>query len=421
MPSNILWRGDATAVAQINTITFAGTWLTTETVTVAINGKTVVTITGSATIATLIATIQAALAASAIPEFKEITWTNTATTIVATAATPGIPFTILMTTNSASGTINASTSTAGTATVVSSGPADASTLANYSTGILPVTGDSLFFTGNANPCMYGLSALSGVTLAVLVKDMSHTGVWGLPYTNPSGYIEYRQRYLQAPATVTTIGNGPGNGAGRINLDSGSVQTTLTVNGSASPTDSGYKTISWKGTNASNVVNLNKGSFAAAFFETEAATIATLNQGYQTNQAGDVDAFCGPGCTLTTINKTGGKLSVNSSFTTLNQGPGNAGTTRIVAGTPGTLVVTGGTVVYVTGGNYTAITTTDSGYVDFAQGTAAVTGTNTTCNPGQGGINDPGKRITFTNPVLLTGQLSDYPNLDLGANFHIARS
>lgn len=407
---------------QLNTWTFAGTWLSAEHVTVTINGKAFAVTTGSSTIATFLAALQTALAAVTIPEFLEIAWANpTGATITGTAVTAGIPFTATFSTDSASGTINSGSSSTGTATVASAGPADASTAANYSTGSLPTTGDTLIFAANAKPCLYGLSALSGVTLAQLTIDMSYTAAIGLPYTNPTGYIEYRPRYLQIGATVASIGNGPGNGSGRINLDCGSVQTALTVSNTASPTDTGFKTINWKGTHSSNVVNLNKGSFAAAFFENENATIATLNVGYQTNQAGDVDAYCGAGVTLTTINKIGGTLVVNSSFTTLNHGPGNAGECQLVAGTPGTLNVTGGNVRYRTAGNYTALTTTDAGYVDFSQGTGAVSGTNTTCNPGSGGINDPGKRITFTNPILLSGQLSDYPNLDLGANLHLARS
>jgi hypothetical protein len=407
------WRGDAPAVAQINTWTLAGTWLSTDTVTCTINGKAVATVTGSSTIATLIATVQTALAASAIAEFKEILWTNTASTIVATAATAGVPFAATLSTGSAAGTINGGSSSAGTATAASAGPADASTAANWSSGSLPTTGDDIVFAGTSKDCLYGLTALAGITSATLTIDMSYSGKIGLPYTNPSGYIEYRSRYLKLPATLQTLGNGPGAGSGRINLDSGSVQTTLSLNGSASPVDTGFKTVNWKGTHAANVVNLNKGSFAAAPIEGETASVAAWNQGYQNNQAGDVDAYAGGGATLTTINKTGGSLTINSSFTTLNHGPGNAGECIIAAGTPGTLTVTGG--------NYTALTTTDSGYVDFSQDSRAITGTSTTCNPGSGSINDPGKRIMFTNPVLLTGQLSDYPNLNLGSNFHVQRS
>ncbi len=415
------WRGDAPAVAQQNTWTLAGTWLSTETVTCTINGKALVTVTGSSTIATLIATVQAALAASTIAEFKEIVWSNSASTIVGTAATPGVPFTATLSTNSASGTINGGSSSTGTATVPSSGPADASTAANWSSGSLPTTGDNVVFAGTSKDCLYGLTALSGITAASLTIDLSYTGKIGLAYTNPSGYIEYRPRFLKLPATLVTLGSGSGAGSGRINLDSGSVQTTLALNGSAAPIDTGSRTINWKGTHAANVLNLNKGSFAAAAIEGDTATVATWNQGYQSNQAGDVDAYAGAGVTLTTINKTGGSLTINSSFSTLNHGPSSAGECIIAAGTPGTIVATGGIVRYRTAGNYTAITTTDSGYVDFSQDSRPITGTSTTCNPGSGSINDPGKRITFTGPIALTGELSDYPNLNLGAGINLQRS
>jgi hypothetical protein len=418
--STILWRGDAAAVAQANTLT-VGSPAAGVVYAIAINGKTVsYTATAGDTAATAATGLYGLLVAFGTPpEFKEIAWTNPSDgVIVATAAAAGTPFVL-----SASATGGGGGGTLGnTATTASAGPADASTAANYSGGALPTSGDDLTFTGTANSCLFGLSALSGVALGSITIDQSFTGKIGLARGNPAGYIEYRPRYLQcAGATTVTIGNGPGMGSGRIAIDTLAGQSAIDVANSASPVDPGVKTILWKGTHAANVVNLTKGSFAAAYLEGETAAVATWNCGYQTNQAGDVDAYAGAGTSLTTINKTGGTLVINSSFTTLNQGPGSAGETIIAAGTPGALNVSGGNVRYRNAGNYTAITTIDSGYVDFSQGTSAVTGTNTTCNPGSGAINDPAKRITFTNPLLITGQLADYPNLDLGANFHIQRS
>jgi hypothetical protein len=343
-----------------------------------------------------------------------MTWTNpSAGLIVATAVYPGTPFTLAA---AATSTGTFSGSTPGTA---SSGPADASVAANYSTGSLPANGDDLVFSASANSCVFGLSALSGVTLDSLTVDQSFTGKIGLARNNPAGYVEYRPQYLGVGATTITIGNGPGNGSGRIKIDNGSVQTTLNVFNSGQPSDAGYKAILWQGTNSSNVVNISKGSFAAGYLEGDAATLATLRQGYQTNQNGDTDVLLGPGCTLTTINKTGGALAINSSFTTLDQGPGKAGTTSIVGGTPGTMVITGGTLVYRTAGDYTALAVGVSGIADFSQDPRARSGTNTTLNAG-GTLLDPGQSITFSNPIDVTCRLADV-TLDLGANFNLQRS
>jgi hypothetical protein len=129
------WQGGAAAVAQVTTWTFGGTWTATDTITVTIGSKSYTVTTGSATLATLLATLQAALAglsSSSFPEFAEVTWTNpTGTTLVGTAATAGVPFTATLTTSSAAGTISAASTTA------SSGPNDWSTAPNWSRGVIP--------------------------------------------------------------------------------------------------------------------------------------------------------------------------------------------------------------------------------------------------------------------------------------------
>ncbi len=299
--STVLWRGDAPAVAQVNTLT-VGSVSSGIVYTITINGKSIGYTTGGGDTATTVAAALLALliAQGAPPEFKEITWSNPgAGVLVATAVYPGTPFTL------AAAATSTGTFTGSTPSTASSGPADASVGANYSTGGLPGNGDDLVFSASANSCVFGLSALSALTLNSLSIDQSFTGKIGLARNNPAGYVEYRPQYLQVGATTITIGNGPGNGSGRIKIDNLAVQTTVNVFNSGQASDPGVKTILWKGTHAANVVNISKGSFAAGYLEGDSATIATLRQGFQTNQNGDVDCLLGPGCTLSTINKTGG--------------------------------------------------------------------------------------------------------------------
>jgi hypothetical protein len=125
---------------------------------------------------------------------------------------------------------------------------------------------------------------------------------------------------------------------------------------------------------------------------------------------------GPGCTLTTVTKTGGNLEINSSFSTLTH---TAGETTIAAGTPAALVITGGSVRYRTAGTYTQATVGSGGELDFRQDLQARTGTNTTLRAGAT-LRDPAKTVTFTNPLALDCQLSDV-TLDLGNTFNLQRS
>lgn len=425
--ATVTWKGDAPAVAQVTQWVFAGTWEANDIVKVTIGNKTISIVTGSTTIATLLATVAAALNASTIPEFAEITWSVSSPNLIATGDTAGVPFSVTVSTTETGGgaadsqTIDGATTSTGTDSTACSGPWHWDTDANWSGNAKPVNSDDVVLTNSSNSIYYGL-AQTAVTLTSLTIDASFTGTIGLPRTHGSGssaYTEYRATFLAIKATTVTIGNGPGTGSGRIKLDTSSAQTALTVNRTGQTAEAGMKSITWKGTHASNVVNLNRGSFAAAYYEGETATIATLRVGYYDNPPSDVDAYLGAGVTLTTITKTGGSLVVNSSFTTLNQGPGNAGTTIIQGGTPGTLNITGGTVDHRTTSTTTAANVYAPGVLDCSKDNRTKTFTNATFYPGSTFL-DPNETVSFSNPFTIVGTLKD-KTLDLGANFTLQRA
>ena len=186
-------------MAQVQTNTFAVTWIVGETVTFQI-GQSIYTYTITSTvIATFLPLLAAALNAlnaTVYPEFgpKEIVWTNTATTLVATAGTPGKPFTITISTNSASGTITPA------ATTASAGPFHWDTPANWSTGAIPVSTDTPTLYREGAWIKYGF-AQSAVTLASLQCVATNFRI-GLPQTNTDGtpYPEYRSLYLNIGVT-----------------------------------------------------------------------------------------------------------------------------------------------------------------------------------------------------------------------------
>lgn len=84
-----------------------------------------------------------------------------------------------------------------------------------------------------------------------------------------------------------------------------------------------------------------------------------------------------------------------------------------------MTITGGSLIYRTAGDYTALTVGVSGTADFSQDPRARTGTSTTLNAG-GTLLDPGQSITFTGPIDVTCRLADV-TLDLGASFNLQRS
>jgi hypothetical protein len=414
----VVWKGDAAAIAQSTECTVGGTIEADQNFTITIGSKSLNVVAGATAAADVVATIVAvwdALAAGSFPEFAGITIADNEDGSFTLTGTPGVPFTVTLETTESDGSPSGSETFTQTTTVAATGPAFWSDPHNWSTAAVPVTGDTVIVQNSANSILYGLDQ-SSVVLASLRIDQSFSGTIGLPRNNPAGHVEYRPQYLKVQATQVAIGGGAGAGSGRIRLDTHSGQTAITVLNSGNPAESGARSILWKGTHASNTVTVNKGSFGAAAFAGETATIATLKQGYRTNVAGDSDVLLGAGCTLTTLDKTGGNLEINSNFTTLTH---SAGETTIAAGTPGTLTITGGAVRYRTGGTYTQATIAGGGELDFRQDLQARTGTNTTLRAGAV-LRDPAKTVTFTNPIALACPLSDV-TLELGSSFNLQRS
>jgi hypothetical protein len=399
----------------------AGTIEATDNFTITVGSKSITVVAGStsaATVAVSIVNAWNALGATLYPEFAAIVASDAGGgAFDLTARTPGVPFTVnLATTETGGGAADTQTFTQTTPTAAAGG-AFWNLPANWSTGAVPVTGDDVVIQNSANPILYGLDQ-SAVTLASLSVDQSFTGTIGLPRTNPAGYVEYREQYLRIGATTITIGRGEGAGSGRIKINTLAVQTTISVLNTGSAAENGLKAVLWKGTHASNAVRVTKGSFAAAAFAGETATLASLKEGYRSNVAGDSDVRLGPGCTLTScaITKLGGSLETNSSFSSLTQ---SGGETIILAGAPGTMTIQGGAVRYKSSGDYTAATIGNGGELDFRQDLQARTGGNTTLHKGSV-LRDPGKTVTFTNPIALACELADV-TLELGSSFNLQRS
>lgn len=419
--ATVIWKGDTQSVAQVTRCTVGGTIEASDEFTLTVGSKSLTVVAGSTSAAAVAAAIVAAwnaLSATAFPEMAGIAASDAGGgALDLTAKTPGVPFTVaLATRESGGGAADSQTFTQSTLKAASGG-AFWSVAANWSTGSVPVSGDDVVIQNSANPILYGLDQ-TAVTLASLTIDQSFTGAIGLPRSGAGGAVEYRDRYLKLGATQIVIGRGEGSGSGRIKIDTHSVQTTINVLNSGTPADGDAKAILWKGTHASNAVLVGKGSFAAAHFADEAATLVSLKQGYRQNAASDSDVRLGPGCTLSScaITKLGGVLEVNSSFASLVHGGGE---TVIAAGSPGTLTIQGGAVRYKSGGAYTSATIGDGGELDFRQSMQPRTGANTTLTKGAT-LRDPAKTVTFTNPIAIACELADI-TLDLGYSFSLQRS
>ena len=424
--ATIVFRGDAAAVAQQVTCTVGGTVEVGDIFKITIGSKTLAYAAASTNVDSVAAGIASAFAALSTTSYPEFTGATTGITAVAlgsggqltlTAKTAGVPFTVTLSTTESDGSAADAQTFTQTTNVANAGPNDLSTAANYSGGALPTGGDDLVFENSAVDLLYSLATLSAVTLNSLTIRQSYTGKIGLPRSNAAGYFEYRQQYLAVAATSINIGQGEGAGSGRIKLDTGSVQTTINVFNSGNAAESGLKSVLWKGTHAGNVINVSKGSFGAAVFGGEQATISTLRQGFRTNPAGDSDVFLGTGCTLTNLEKSGGTLEVSSNFTNLTQ---SAGETTLNSGSPGTIELSGGQLRYRSASGATTINVADGAELDFRPDMRAKT--IGAVNLYSGAIlRDPFQVATATSGYVLKNcQLKDV-TLDVGTDITLNRA
>ncbi len=410
--ATVTWEGGAPAVAQVDRSAITDTWTTGDLITVTINGKAVVyTLTAGDTTDALILTNAAlALEASTMPEFAEIAWANFADThLEATSNTAGKPVTwTIVASTAGDGDMGAVTNI-----TASSGPNDYSTAANYDTGTVPVNDDDLVIADSSVSILYGLDQ-AAVALDSLTVDQSFLGTIGLPRTNTDGtsYVEYRLSYLTVEAPLVNIGRGVGVGSGRLKIDNSNGATTLFIHNTGDRLENALGAVIWKGTHASNVMQVTKGTVSVAPFAGEVATIATLKMGFLNNPDSDAWVECGDGLTLTTIDKSGGQLFIEDNSTTITQTGGEV-TIRGIA-TVTTLTIDGGTGFYESSGTCATANLGGNGTLDFRRDNQARTVTNINVHSGAV-LRDSAKTVTWTNGIDLIRCRPGDVTLDIGTH------
>jgi hypothetical protein len=385
--------GNAVATKYVRTITIADTWAAADTATLTINGKDLVITIGSLVTTTQVATtikeafnsstltdttasVLPAAGGQSIPEFAELVATSSGAVVTLTAVTAGVLHVVTESeTTAGTGTATGST------TVTATGPNHWSNTDNWAEGSVPVSTDAVICDRPVS-LLYDIDQ-NAVTLASLTFTERFTGdsvFIGLPVRNASGYEEYREDELKISSDVITIRGG----SKRLKLNTGSVQTALSVHESGNAADTGRGAIQWRGTHASNVVNVYGGSFCAAANGGDVATIATYRQTAGT-------AVLSSGCTLTTIDKSGGTLTTDAAATTVTN---DGGTITIRQGAHTTLNANGGTINYPGNGTITNFVLEPGATFNADGSTQTLTITNATIRGGT--IIDTAKRITFTN-------------------------
>ena len=351
------WIGKAKQVTQVDKIAISGSWASTNTITVKINGVAAVLTVGALTTTDQVATslkqawngetltdTSASCSPTiadggfkSIPEFSEVTasiLSSATSEVVLTANTSGKPFTVDSVVDTASGAATWSSVTSCT------GKWWWSNADNWSLAATPANGDDIVFDSGSVDCKYGLS--TGIQPLSLRITNGYSGSIGLPVINSENtskrYPEYRTRYVtfnnNSITNTITIGELDGQGARRLNIDSGAGRTTLFVLHTAARADTDAPTLAWKGTHVSNDVTIEQGDMGIAYLPGETATVATLRAG--TDSGGSVAMLCGSGVTLTTVVIAGAVSGVFNSGCTTFTCTGKASSVEWWSGAPATL-------------------------------------------------------------------------------------
>jgi hypothetical protein len=401
------WRGDAPAVAQVNTITPASVTVG-NVFTLTINGKSLSFTATAATIANVTAGLAAAVAASSIAEFQELDAADNTTNLTLTARTPGVPFT--QTSNSATGTGSAGHSLSTSTSVANSGPNCWGIAGNWSLGAIPVDGDDVYLEESAVDILYNLNQ-SSVDLVSLNVAASYTGRLGLPAVNDSGsYFEYRTRHLTLTADTVNIGYGEGSGSGRVLLSLGANATTILVTKTGSPESQSLPAVGIAGSGSTYTLTVLDGSVGVGIELGQTATLDTVTL------SGAAVVTLGVGCTVATVRQAGGTLTLHAAVTTLNV-DGAGSTTYVMAGAVGALNIDGGTVWYRSTGPITTLKVGTAATINFTLDVRSRTVTNCTIEAG-GAIVDTAKTVTWTNGISLNRCSLAEVALDLGTHFTV---
>lgn len=417
------WTGNAKPVAQVTEWVIDGTWAADDKITFKINGKTETVTATSATISTVTSEIADALNELTLNEFAALTWSSTATKVVATADTEGVPYTIEArafendgTTPGVNHTVDgANTYQSGTTTTAATGPNFADNAENWSSSTLPVDGDTVVFEKSSVDCLYGLSQ-SAVTPAEIHFKASFVGRVGLSRYDGNGDYEYRERYLNygnsgdATNIKVYVGQGEGIGSSRINYCSGSSQATVTVVDTGEP-PTGDQAFNFKGTHSSNVVTVNKGRVGIAPWDGESTTLDTLKIGYIQNVLYDSTVFCGDSVSLTTVDQSGGKLITQTAITTLTM---TQGTAEHLENSITTATVLGGELSYQSDSTLTSLTVGSEGTFDCTGDLRSRTVTNITMYSGARFLDSFGT-VTATNGYDLVQCSLPNVTLDVAKN------
>lgn len=371
--TTLYWKGCAPAVAQVTTLTPGGT-MANQTFTLTVGHVELTYTAGDSDTASIIAQALRDLWNNSTHVYHtSITASQDSGVLTLTADVAGIPFKVIP---SATGSATLTLSTL----TQNSGPNDWSTPSNWSTNMLPVSGDVVIFQHNSVPVLFGLDQ-AGVSLSALHIDQSYTGKIGLDdalftvdaATTDNTQCEYRRTYLAISADTVNIGQHAGtatpSGASRIKLDTGNVQTLLQIyNTAINASDNHQQVVRWIGNHAANVVSILRGKVGiASNLPGESATINQVYVGQAGSLGSDANVVIGSGVAMSDLYQTGGTVTLMCDVDVIEQ---SAGILNTQGSATLEYVTLAGQADFQHTGDITSLTLRSSANADFSHQSAA---------------------------------------------------
>lgn len=376
------WNGGASTRAQVDTFTITGAGLQNDvwtlTVTAEDGSTTTVTYTDEAgpTTQKEVTGLVAAWEASTHKYCTGIAAADDGDPdFTLTASTAGTPFSVALT-HSAGGTSSKAS------TVVNGGPYDYNDVNNWLEGAIPGAADDVLIAAGASNIRYGLDQ-SGVAVDRFDVEDGYTGQIG---DESIGYLKIDPDDF----------NFAGTGQAWINTGSAATNSHIIFN-TAAPS-AGYGLYLLHDT-LGVPLTIYKGNVGFGINPSGATILTTVYVNYTTNRDSDVTLDL-KAATLTTLNVTGGTVSVEVATTTINQWAGTLTTQKAMTIT--TANIMGGTFVSNASGTIGTLNA-NGGTCDFRRDSIARTVTDLAHRGDAIVLLDPDV-VTVTNAITSTGIL-----------------
>lgn len=380
-------------------------------------GVTVTFTATAATVANVTAGLVSAISSSNLLEFSELTAADNTTNLTLTAKEAGKPFT--QASSAAQGAGSAGMTLVTSVTTTSSGPNDYAITSNWSLNALPSSTDAVVLDDSSVSILYNLPA-AVVTVASYVRTGSYTGSIGLAVYDPVGYYQYRERYWKINPTTMQLGEPGQSGPPRELYDLKTYVAAINIFSCGSPSDPNYPAVAFQNTGSTTSLNILQGIVGVAVDSGSIGTVQNITIGNNGNLSSDVQLTLGSGVTQSgTVTQYGGLLYSDANLVTVNVVGGTVQLNNSVTVTTLNANQQSSVLLYSNG----TITTLFLSQSVLDNSRDQRTKTITNCSVSQGfSILDPGKRITFSNGIVLTAgtALSDGTlNLGTGRTLTVA--